>query len=98
MAEVKALRPASEADALEIIRRAGSVESVTALVAMLGWERTKTQRWLARRQRTGDIVGNKREERPPMKWDHVDLNSRVWTIPATKTDAEHRVPLSDAAL
>jgi hypothetical protein len=56
MAEVKALRPASEADALEIIRRAGSVESVTALVAMLGWERTKTQRWLARRQRDGDIV------------------------------------------
>jgi hypothetical protein len=56
MAEVKALRSASEADALEIIRRAGSVESVTALVAMLGWERTKTQRWLARRRRYGDIV------------------------------------------
>jgi len=56
MAEVKALRSASEADALEIIRRAGSVASVTALVAMLGWERTKTQRWLARRQRYGDIV------------------------------------------
>jgi hypothetical protein len=56
MAEVKALRPATEVDALEIIRRAGSVESVTALVAMLGWERTKTQRWLARRQQDGDIM------------------------------------------
>src|SRR5258708_31454249 len=56
MAEVKALRPATEVDALEIIRRAGSVESVTALVAMLGWERTKTRRWLARRRRDGDIV------------------------------------------
>lgn len=33
-------------------------------------------------------------------WDEIDLDNRVWTIPAerTKTAAEHRVPLSDAAL
>ena len=33
-----------------------------------------------------------------MKWSHVDLEKRVWTIPSTKTDKEHRVPLSDAAV
>ena len=33
-------------------------------------------------------------------WDEIDLDNRVWTIPAerTKTAAEHRVPLADAAL
>lgn len=33
-------------------------------------------------------------------WDEVDVESRVWRIPAsrTKTGAEHRVPLADAAL
>jgi integrase len=34
-------------------------------------------------------------------WDEVDLNARVWTIPASrmgKTRKEHRVPLSDAAI
>ena len=34
------------------------------------------------------------------KWDQVDRQTSVWTIPATlmKSDAEHRVPLSKAAL
>jgi hypothetical protein len=41
-------RPLSKAEALEAIRRAGSVESVMALAGMLGWERTKLQRTLAR--------------------------------------------------
>lgn len=33
-------------------------------------------------------------------WDEIDLEARVWTVPAgrTKTGKEHRVPLSDAAL
>ena len=48
--------------------------------------------------RTGDIIGNDREDRPPMKWPHVDLDGRVWTIPATKNDEEHKVPLSDPAV
>jgi integrase len=48
--------------------------------------------------RTGDLIGNDREERPPMKREHVDLVSRRWTIPKTKTNVEHRVPLSDAAV
>jgi integrase len=43
------------------------------------------------------LIGNDREERPPMKRQHVDLAGRMWTIPKTKTNVEHRVPLSDAA-
>ena len=48
--------------------------------------------------RTGDLIGNDREERPPMKREHVDLAGRMWTIPKTKTNVEHRVPLSDVAV
>jgi integrase len=35
-----------------------------------------------------------------MKWSEVDFDNRLWTIPAerTKTQNEHRVPLSDRAL
>jgi integrase len=34
------------------------------------------------------------------KWDQIDQQTSVWTIPAAlmKSDAEHRVPLSQAAL
>lgn len=48
--------------------------------------------------RTGDIRGNDRDDRPPMKWAHVDFAARKWTIPKTKTDVEHVVPLSPAAV
>jgi integrase len=48
--------------------------------------------------RTGDIIGSDREEKPPMKWSHVDFSQRVWTIPSTKTDKAHRVPLSYTAV
>jgi integrase len=48
--------------------------------------------------RTGDLIGNDREDRPPMNRAHVNLISRMWTIPKTKTGAEHRVPLSQAAV
>src|SRR5262249_17950895 len=48
--------------------------------------------------RTGDIIGQDYEERPPMMWPHVDLDAKLWTIPATKNDGEHTVPLSDHAI
>jgi integrase len=48
--------------------------------------------------RTGDIIGQDYEDRPPMKWANVDLRAKLWTIPATKNDGEHRVPLTDAAI
>jgi hypothetical protein len=49
-------RPLTEDEALEAIRRAGSVESVTALTALLGWERTRAQRALTRWERDGAIL------------------------------------------
>jgi len=47
--------------------------------------------------RTGDLIGSDRDDRPPMKREHINLRDRMWTIPKTKTGVEHRVPLSDAA-
>lgn len=42
--------------------------------------------------RTGEVIG--------ARWDEIDNNERVWTIPAARMKAgkEHRVPLSDGAL
>lgn len=42
--------------------------------------------------RTGEAIG--------AKWEEVDLEAKVWTVPASrmKAGAEHRVPLSAAAL
>jgi integrase len=48
--------------------------------------------------RTGDIIGNDRDDKPPMERSHVNFKERVWTIPSTKNDEEHKVPLSAAAL
>lgn len=42
--------------------------------------------------RTGEVIG--------AKWDEIDLNAALWTIPAGRMKAhrEHRVPLSPSAL
>jgi integrase len=42
--------------------------------------------------RTGEAIG--------AKWAEIDLNSKLWTIPADrmKANREHRVPLTDRAL
>lgn len=42
--------------------------------------------------RTGEVLG--------ARWDEIDLERRVWTIPAgrMKAGAEHRVPLSEPAV
>src|SRR3546814_5872998 len=42
--------------------------------------------------RTGEVIG--------AKWDEVDLEKAIWTIPATRMKAgkEHRVPLSPRAV
>jgi integrase len=48
--------------------------------------------------RTGDIIGQASENAPPMRWEHVDLDARLWTIPKTKNGSEHRVPLSAPAI
>lgn len=48
--------------------------------------------------RTGDLRGVDREDRPPMRWEHVDLKAQMWTIPRTKTGVAHRIPLSTQAV
>lgn len=48
--------------------------------------------------RTGDIIGSNRDDAPPVRWEHINLKSQVWTIPKTKTNTAHRVPLSTAAV
>jgi integrase len=42
--------------------------------------------------RTGEVIG--------AKWEEINFAERVWTVPMErmKSDREHRVPLSDAAL
>jgi integrase len=47
---------------------------------------------ILRATRTGEAVG--------ARWAELDLEARLWTIPAsrTKTQREHRVPLADRAL
>jgi integrase len=42
--------------------------------------------------RTGEIIGG--------RWDEIDLDAKVWTIPAgrMKGDREHKVPLSERAI
>jgi integrase len=45
--------------------------------------------------RTGDIIGQKRDDKPPMRWDHLERD--VWTIPETKNGKKLRVPLPDRA-
>ena len=42
--------------------------------------------------RTGEVLG--------ATWDELDLQAKVWTVPADRTKAhrDHRVPLSDAAV
>ena len=48
--------------------------------------------------RTGDVIGQKRADGPPLLWSHLDLVRGLWVIPRTKSGMEHRVPLSNAAL
>ena len=51
--------------------------------------------------RAGDIVGQwdskaKAFAVAPLLWRHVDRKTKVWVIPMTKTDGEHRIPLSNS--
>jgi integrase len=51
--------------------------------------------------RSGEILRSKRDGVIHyMRWDEVDFQTRVWTVPAVRMKAglEHRVPLSDRAM
>jgi integrase len=46
------------------------------------------------------LTGQRLAEVGGMRWDEVDLENRLWTLPAprVKNDERHEVPLSDAAV
>jgi integrase len=46
------------------------------------------------------LTGQRRTEVAQMQWTELDLESRLWTLPAerAKTNERHEVPLSDAAI
>lgn len=46
------------------------------------------------------LTGQRRDEVATMRWDALDLDARVWTLPrdATKGDRSHEVPLSPLAI
>jgi integrase len=48
--------------------------------------------------RTGDVTGGAHGGKPGARWDQIDWQAKTWTIPATKTGEEHRIPLSEPAL
>ena len=50
--------------------------------------------------RTNETIGDKRINKRGMVWGDVDLDARLWTIPAELMKAKrvHQVPLSDAAM
>lgn len=50
--------------------------------------------------RTNEVIGDKRIGKPGITWQEVDVERRVWTVPAErmKSGKEHKVPLTDAAV
>ncbi len=46
------------------------------------------------------LTGQRRDEIATVRWDHLDFDNRVWTIPReeTKGDRTHEVPLSPLVL
>jgi len=46
------------------------------------------------------LTGQRRDEVARMRWEEVDIENRLWTLPAerTKNNKPHEVPLSKAAL
>lgn len=50
--------------------------------------------------RTNEVIGDKRIGKHGVTWGEIDLNKKVWTVPAErmKTGKAHRVPLTERAL
>ena len=46
------------------------------------------------------LTGQRRSEVAEMRWEDIDLDSKIWSIPAAmnKSARQHNVPLSDAAI
>ena len=54
----------------------------------------------ARALELGILSATRSSETLAARWDEIDMDAKVWTIPAARTKAarEHRVPLSDRAI
>ena len=50
------VKPLSEEEALDYLRREGPIESVSKFARLAGWERTRAQRMLGRWHRDGAVV------------------------------------------
>jgi integrase len=50
--------------------------------------------------RTNEVIGDKRIGKPGITWQEIDLQAKVWTVPADrmKSGKAHKVPLTDAAM
>lgn len=50
--------------------------------------------------RTNEVIGDKRINKAGITWQEIDLDKKVWTVPADRMKSKklHRVPLCDAAL
>lgn len=50
--------------------------------------------------RTNEVIGDKRIRKPGITWQEIDLDKRLWTVPADrmKSGKEHKVPLCNRAL
>ena len=50
--------------------------------------------------RTNEVIGDKRIGKAGVTWQEIDLQRKVWTVPADrmKSGKQHKVPLTDAAV
>lgn len=90
-----------------VLPKPGKVAKVThhkalPIDAMAGFmqELRKREGLAAKALEFGILTATRSGEVRGAIWDEIDLKNRVWTIPAErmKTQKEHRVPLSDAAM
>src|SRR5882757_1353244 len=77
------VKPFSEEEALARLREVREVESISALAALLNWERTRTQRVLARWEQDGVIV-----RKPDGPGGKTMIEAVVGGLPAVRAPAQ----------
>jgi hypothetical protein len=78
----------SEEEALDYLRREGPIEGISKFAKLVGWERTRAQRRLARWQRDGAVVLKSRG--PGGKTVLSVPRAAVDDLPAVRTIASGR--------
>jgi hypothetical protein len=80
----------SEDEALDYLRREGPIEGISKFAKLVGWERTRAQRMLARWQRDGTVV--LKPGGPGGKTAVGVLRAAVGDLPAARAPAQPPVP------